>query len=134
MMMKAQLANLNANTVNTAAQARKTTVDAINAEKYGLGESGMGALKWQQEWAKTGQSTLKTAIMRNQEFSSAADREVKERTVDALVSQAVTKARTGQLNLESLEKFMETFGPGAKDHMQIIGQIFNMLRHMLGAN
>lgn len=128
LLLRSQVANIQANTANTAAQARKNEVEADLLETLKPSEltKRLNRNIEQVEW-----DDLKTKIMRNEDTSSAAEAKRLEDTVNAVIAQAKQKAELGQLDLESARRIAENFGlnPGATStFMRLIVDMLNLIR------
>lgn len=128
LMLKEQLLNMRADTAAKSADARTKSVDAKIKEDLSDKEREFKANRYVEgvEW-----DDIRTRILRNQQSSSASEAKLKSETLDSLIAQARQQARTGKLNLDSLEEFQKTFGPGAKENTALIGQLFNILRQLM---
>lgn len=128
LLLRTQVENVQANTANTAAQARKNEVEADLLETLKPSEltKRLNRNIEQVEW-----DDLKTKIMRNEDTSSAAEAKRLEDTVNAVIAQAKQKAELGQLDLESARRIAENFGlnPGATStFMRLIVDMLNLIR------
>lgn len=128
LLLRSQVANIQANTANTAAQARKNEVEADLLETLKPSEltKRLNRNIEQVEW-----DDLKTKIMRNEDTSSAAEAKRLEDTVNAVIAQAKQKAELGQLDLDSARRIAENFGlnPGATStFMRLIVDMLNLIR------
>lgn len=103
----AQLRNIEANTANTAAQARKTEVEARNMEKY-----GDKTAEWNANilFEQSQQADLETQIKRSVAVSSAAEAKRLQETVDALIQMAKQQAEAGKIDLEALRNVASIHG------------------------
>lgn len=128
LLLRSQVANIQANTANTAAQARKNEVEADLLETLKPSEltKRLNRNIEQVEW-----DDLKTKIMRNEDTSSAAEAKRLEDTVNAVIAQAKQKAELGQLDLESARRIAENFGLNAgatSTFMRLIVDMLNLIR------
>lgn len=119
-----QLKKLQADTELTTQQARVNKVEADIREKtaHAEGERRLNRQVEEYEW-----DDAKTHIMRNQVYTSAAERKKTEGTVDALIQTAKQQAREGKLNLDALENIAKIGGLEAsktKDLLKIIIDIW----------
>lgn len=107
MMAKAQLANINADTMEKQATARSKAVQAdIDEAAKGTKTSYtvnhyLEAYEWDD---------LKTKITRSQDVSSAAEAKRLNETVDSVISLMKQQARTGAINLDALENVAKLAG------------------------
>lgn len=116
-MNQAQLANINANTILTTANARKANVEAKNEEMWGA----MNAQNKAFTTASTADSAkLKTYILENQLSSSASEAKKLEGTVDSLIQMAQQQAEAGKIDLEALRRIAEVGGVELQKQMPII--------------
>lgn len=123
-MLKAQLANINADTAAKAADARSKTVGANLAEgtyKTEL-DKRVNRNVEEYEW-----DDIKTEILRSQASTTAAESKVKVETVDSIIKQVRQATRTGEINLKQLESIVESFGLGAEQKANIIQKLSNIV-------
>lgn len=120
-----QLALLKAQTKSVTADARIKNVEADIRE--GLRDQELGARKnrfiEQIDW-----DDAKTQIMRNQIYTSAAERRRIEGTVDAAIAQAKQQAEMGKLDLESAKRIAENFGLNPSSTATFLRIITDLLR------
>lgn len=123
-LAKAQIANINADTVSKLADAKMKTQDAeLRTKTPAYGESKIN------EWVeKIDQDDLKTKIMRNQDISTAAEAERVRRTVDQMVQMATQQARTGELDLAALENVAKVGGLEASRVQSILKLLLDAIR------
>lgn len=121
----AQLNNINASTLNTAAQARKTKVEADNAELFG---HDIALVNLRTKNAKYDQERLKNQILNEQMFSSAAERKRVEGTVDAIIQTVRQQAEAGKLDLEALRNIAQVGGIEAGKMKEILRLILDFYR------
>lgn len=127
---KANVLLTNNSAAKAKAEARKLEVDAENAEKYGRGEAGLGALNWSQEWEKTAQAQLRTNILKSMETSSAAEAKKAEQTTDALIALAKQQAERGRIDLEALRNVAEVGGLEASKVSGVLKLVIDFFRVM----
>lgn len=125
MLGVAQLKNLNAQTEKTLQDARVSKVTADLREELKPQERDYRANKYVEEHE---QADLKTKIMREQVFTSAADRKRVEGTVDSLIQMAAQQARSGQLDLDALENIAKIGGIEGNRLTQILRFILDVFR------
>lgn len=113
----AQLKNLQAQTELTTQQARLAAVTAKNAEQYGTGATGTGALEWEmkseqasQEVEKTKQARLQTTRDAITNDMSAAQLKKFQEMWPVLLKTAQQQQRSGQIDLEALENIAQWGG------------------------
>lgn len=125
LLARAQLAQLAASTSETSEKARqeKVTADIMEAAK----NSDMD-LRVKRNVEQFDQEIAKTAIMRNQVFTSAAERKRAEGTVDAMIQQANQDAKKGKLDLEALQNIAKVGGLEAGKMQSIIKLILDFAR------
>lgn len=126
-LLKAQLANLNANTANTAAMARKNAVEAKVTETYGM-EGGLADI--QTKWHKSTQELLRKYILENQMHTSAAEREKAEKSVDPFIQKLRQEAELGRLDMESAQRIAKEFGLSTGPTSTFMRMIIDILRLM----
>lgn len=110
--MSATLKNMAAQTQLTTEQARKTKVDADNAEHYGSGDVGIGALEWQEKWNKVALQSLEVAGKRISNDMSAAQLAQFNKTKEDLAQEIQNQARSGKINADALQKITDLAGGG----------------------
>jgi len=125
LMQRAALANLNAQTANTAAQARVNNVEADHREALIKQErdTRLNRFVEQQDW-----DDLKTSIMRSQSDTSAAEARRTEGTVQAMIDMARQQARAGKLDLDALENVAKIGGIEASKASGIVKLIIDFIR------
>ncbi|QCQ84975.1 DNA pilot protein [Blackfly microvirus SF02] len=120
---QAQLRLIQAQTMQTTAQARATTVSA------NIAEATAGARQQYElnhfvenyEW-----DDIRTQILRSQDVSTAAQAKVAQDSTDAVIANLKQQAATGKINLDQLQSLVNTFGLGAQakaDLMRTIGTL-----------
>lgn len=125
LLLKAQLANLNANTANTAAMARKNAVEAKVTETFGM-EGGRADI--QTKWQRSEQERLKKYIMENQMFTSAAERKRAEESVEPMIQKLKQEAEMGRLDMESAQRIAKEFGLSTGPTSTFMRMIIDILR------
>lgn len=122
-MLRAQLANINANTQKTSAEARKALVEADIAS--GSSQSKLDAElvrnTEQQKWDR-----LKTEILQSQQVSTAAEARKNANTVDAMIRIVKNNAATSDISLSQLENLFKAAGIDDTD-----GQLMSMFKQLL---
>lgn len=132
MQGKANVALTNASTAKATADARKATVEAINAEKFGLGEAGTGALKWQEQWNKVGQQKLDQELTKAKTDLTASQTAKLDEMMPHLIQQAKQQAAAGKVDLEALENVAKMGGLEMGRMQPIIKLILDMLTKASG--
>lgn len=104
---KQQMANLQANTANTAAEARSKTVDANIKEALFKQELAAKKNRYieQVDW-----DDLKTEILRTTRDSSASEAKRTKETVDSMIAMAKQQAKKGELDVAALENIAKVGG------------------------
>lgn len=124
--LKSQVANTNANTASQLADARVKNVEAQIREQLANQERESRANTFVEGVEQT---DLKTQIMRELKLTTAANRQVAEKTIDAMIKKARADAKTGDLNAEALENIAELGGIEAGKAVPIIRLIIDALRN-----
>lgn len=124
-LIRAQLANTNADTLAKAATARSLSVqaDIDEASKESTTNYKINHNLEGYEW-----DDLKTKILRNQETSTAAQARKMDETVEALIARAKQDAAKGQLDLEALRNIAEVGGIEMGKMQGIIKLLISVLR------
>lgn len=123
-MNAAVLMNLQAQTANSAAQARITNVEADIREKTSNAELENRLKKHVEEYDI---HSAKRQIAQNMVTTSAAEAKRQEETVDSLIATAKQQAKEGALNLAALERIAAAGGIEATKLqwvLQIIKDLF----------
>lgn len=123
-MNAAVLMNLQAQTANSAAQARITNVEADIREKTSNAELENRLKKHVEEYEI---HAAKRQIAQNMVTTSAAEAKRQEETVDSLIATAKQQAKEGALNLAALERIAAAGGIEATKLqwlLQIIKDLF----------
>lgn len=125
LMTRASLQNLQAQTANTAAQARLNNVEADIREELKNAEREFRLNRYVEnvEW-----DDLRTKLLRVQLGSTAAEQRRLEGTVDSVIATARQQARAGKLDLDALENVAKVGGIEGNKLSQVIKLILDWAR------
>lgn len=123
-LTKAQLDNVQANTANTAAEARIKDVEARIREDLFEQEKSFRVNRYveQQDW-----DDLRTAILRSQNISTAAQAKVANENADEMIRKLKQEVETGQINLDALRNIAKIGGIEAGKMTPILKLIIDLL-------
>lgn len=114
---KAQIQNIQADTMDKMASARSKTVQAQIDEDLARNKREFQANQYTEG---VDQADLKTKIMRNLDASSAAEAKRQAETVDSMIQTAKQQAKEGKLKLDALENIAKIGGIEANQMGPII--------------
>lgn len=122
-MAKAQVDNIKADT-------RIKQVDADNAERFGRGESGLGALNWQKAWADVAAKQLEVK-KKDIEVDLTASQLAKFNAMwPILLQTAKQQQQEGKINLEALESIASMGGVLETSKLQgLIALLLRLIRN-----
>lgn len=124
MVAKAQIENMNADTLEKLASARSKKVQADIDETAKNARTESTVNKHVEEFE---QADLKTKIMRHLDASTAAEAKRQEGTVESMIQAAKQQAETGKLNLEALRNIANMGGIEANQLSPIMKIITSIL-------
>lgn len=125
LMFKAQLDNIQAQTANTAAQARVNNVEASIREKSERSELER---RVKENVERFDQAALKTGIMRHQQATSAAERRRIEQSVDLVVKELKQQVRKDEIDLAALERIAQIGGVDATKAASLVRMIIDFIK------
>lgn len=119
-MLALQTDNLKAQTFKTLQEGRVNKVEADIREALRGQEQQVRLNRFveQYEW-----DDIKTKLLRETNATTAAQREVAEKTVDDLISQAKSMAAKGSLDVQQLQRISNLSGVSPTDAIKIILQV-----------
>lgn len=119
-MLALQTENLKAQTFKTLQEGRVNKVEADIREALSGQEQQVRLNRFVEsyEW-----DDIKTKLLRESSATTAAQREVAERTVDDLITQAKTMAQKGTLDVAQLQRISNLHGITPADAVKIILQV-----------
>lgn len=129
-MMAMQMAQANAQTKLTTAQARSANVEADIREQIRDQEKEFRANRFVEgvDW-----DDLKTDILRNSKATTGLQVKQLEQSVDNLIRIAKNQADKGSLDIAQIKSVIESFGLGAQEKTDLISKIMRMIYAIMSA-